>query len=97
MRWRALINSFERTNARDTIERFSLAIDRIGPIGRRPGCIGRVRQHLHGAAGTYFKDLCLGRAGRAERGREGDEANGDHGLGTSLCGCVQDFTPLYVG
>jgi hypothetical protein len=32
MRWRALINSFERTNARDTIERFSLAIDRIGPI-----------------------------------------------------------------
>jgi hypothetical protein len=32
MRWRALINSFERTSARDTLERFSLAIDKIGPI-----------------------------------------------------------------
>jgi hypothetical protein len=32
MRWRALINSFERTGARDTLERFSLAAERIGPI-----------------------------------------------------------------
>lgn len=32
MRWRALINSFERTGARDTLERFSIAIDKIGPI-----------------------------------------------------------------
>ena len=32
MRWRALINAFERTGGRDTLERFSIAIDKIGPI-----------------------------------------------------------------
>jgi hypothetical protein len=32
MRWRALMNSLERTGARDTLERFSLAVDKIGPI-----------------------------------------------------------------
>ena len=32
LRWRMLINSFEQTGARDTLERFSLAIDKLGPI-----------------------------------------------------------------
>ena len=32
MRWRVLMNSLERTGARDTIERLSLAIEQIGPI-----------------------------------------------------------------
>jgi hypothetical protein len=32
MRWRVLMNSLERTGARDTIERFSLAIEQIAPI-----------------------------------------------------------------
>ncbi len=32
MRWRVLMNSLERTTARDTIERFSLAIEQIGPL-----------------------------------------------------------------
>ena len=32
LRWRMLINSFEKTAARDTVERFSLAIETLGPI-----------------------------------------------------------------
>ena len=32
MRWRVLINSFERTGARDTLERLSLAVEQLGPI-----------------------------------------------------------------
>ena len=32
MRWRVLLNSLERTGARDQLERFSLAIDKLGPI-----------------------------------------------------------------
>jgi hypothetical protein len=32
LRWRMLLNSLERTGARDTIERFSLAIEKLGPI-----------------------------------------------------------------
>jgi hypothetical protein len=32
MRWRVLLNSFERTGARDTLERLSLAVEQIGPI-----------------------------------------------------------------
>ena len=32
MRWRVLLNSLERTGARDQLERFSLAIDQLGPI-----------------------------------------------------------------
>jgi hypothetical protein len=32
MRWRILINSFERTGARDRLERFSIAIEQLGPI-----------------------------------------------------------------
>lgn len=32
LRWRVLINSLERTGARDTIERFSLATEKLGPI-----------------------------------------------------------------
>lgn len=32
MRWRLLVNSLERTGARDTLERFSLAIEQVGPI-----------------------------------------------------------------
>jgi hypothetical protein len=32
MRWRVLMNSLERTGARDTLERFSLAIEQIGPM-----------------------------------------------------------------
>ncbi len=32
MRWRMLVNSFERTGSRDTLERFSLAIEKLGPI-----------------------------------------------------------------
>jgi hypothetical protein len=32
MRWRVLVNSLERTGARDTLERFSLAIEKLGPI-----------------------------------------------------------------
>jgi hypothetical protein len=32
MRWRVLMNSLERTGARDTVERLSLAIEQIGPI-----------------------------------------------------------------
>ena len=32
MRWRVLMNSLERTGARDRLERFSLAIEQLGPI-----------------------------------------------------------------
>jgi hypothetical protein len=32
MRWRVFVNSLERTSARDTIERFSLAAEKLGPI-----------------------------------------------------------------
>lgn len=32
LRWRMLINTLEKTGARDTVERFSLAIERLGPI-----------------------------------------------------------------
>ena len=32
MRWRVLVNSLERTGARDKLERFSVAIDKLGPI-----------------------------------------------------------------
>ena len=32
MRWRVLLNSIERTGARDTFERLSLAVEQIGPI-----------------------------------------------------------------
>jgi hypothetical protein len=32
MRWRVLLNSLERTSARDTLERLSLAVDQLGPI-----------------------------------------------------------------
>ena len=32
LRWRMLINSLEKTGARDTIERFSIAIEKLGPI-----------------------------------------------------------------
>src|SRR5438874_1147073 len=32
LRWRVLVNSLERTGARDTIERFSLATEKLGPI-----------------------------------------------------------------
>ena len=32
MRWRVFVNSLERTGARDTIERFSLAAEKLGPI-----------------------------------------------------------------
>jgi len=32
MRWRILLNSLERTGARDTLERLSLAVDQLGPI-----------------------------------------------------------------
>ena len=32
MRWRVFVNSLERTGARDTIERFSLATEKLGPI-----------------------------------------------------------------
>jgi hypothetical protein len=32
MRWRVFINSLERTGARDTLERFSIATEKIGPI-----------------------------------------------------------------
>jgi hypothetical protein len=32
MRWRVLINSLERTGARDTLERFSIAVEKLGPI-----------------------------------------------------------------
>src|SRR5215212_448435 len=32
MRWRVFLNSLERTSARDTLERLSLAVDQLGPI-----------------------------------------------------------------
>jgi hypothetical protein len=32
LRWRVLVNSLERSGARDTLERFSLAIEQLGPI-----------------------------------------------------------------
>jgi hypothetical protein len=32
MRWRVLINSLERTAARDTLERLSIAVEQIGPL-----------------------------------------------------------------
>jgi hypothetical protein len=32
MRWRMLINSFEKTGSRDTLERFSIAAEKLGPI-----------------------------------------------------------------
>ena len=32
MRWRMLLNSFEHTGSRDLLERFSIAIEKLGPI-----------------------------------------------------------------
>src|ERR687889_585720 len=32
MRWRILVNSLERTGARDRLERMSIATDKLGPI-----------------------------------------------------------------
>jgi hypothetical protein len=32
LRWRMLVNSLERTGSRDALERFSLAIEKLGPI-----------------------------------------------------------------
>ena len=32
MRWRVLVNSLERTGSRDTLERFSVAAGKLGPI-----------------------------------------------------------------
>ena len=32
MRWRVLVNSLERTGARDTLERLSIAVEQIGPL-----------------------------------------------------------------
>jgi hypothetical protein len=32
LRWRVLVNAFERTGSRDMLERFSVAIDNLGPI-----------------------------------------------------------------
>lgn len=32
LRWRVFVNSLERTGARDTIERFSLATEKLGPL-----------------------------------------------------------------
>src|SRR4051812_25314503 len=32
LRWRMLINSLENTGARDAVERFSIAIEKLGPI-----------------------------------------------------------------
>lgn len=32
MRWRVLVNSLERTGSRDTMERFSIAVGKLGPI-----------------------------------------------------------------
>jgi hypothetical protein len=32
MRWRVLVNSLERTGARDTLERFAIATEKLGPI-----------------------------------------------------------------
>jgi hypothetical protein len=32
LRWRLLVNSFERTGSRDTLERLSIALEKIGPI-----------------------------------------------------------------
>lgn len=32
LRWRVFVNSLERTGARDTLERFSLATEKLGPI-----------------------------------------------------------------
>src|SRR5687767_9239102 len=32
MRWRVLMNSLERTGARDTLERLSIAVEQIGPL-----------------------------------------------------------------
>ena len=32
LRWRMLLNSLEKTGARDAVERFSLAIEKLGPI-----------------------------------------------------------------
>lgn len=32
MRWRMLINSFEKTGSRDVLERFSIAAEKLGPI-----------------------------------------------------------------
>ena len=32
LRWRVFVNSLERTSARDTLERFSLATEKLGPL-----------------------------------------------------------------
>jgi hypothetical protein len=32
LRWRMLVNSLEKTGSRDTLERFSLAIEKLGPV-----------------------------------------------------------------
>ena len=55
MRWRVLMNSLERTGARDTLERLSLAVEQIGPLialgaaralGDRPRRARRLRRLL---------------------------------------------------
>ena len=32
LRWRMMVNAFDKTGARDRLERFSLALEQIGPI-----------------------------------------------------------------
>ena len=32
LRWRTFVNSLERTGSRDMLERFSVAIERLGPV-----------------------------------------------------------------
>ena len=56
LRWRMLINSLERTSARDTIERFSLATEKLGPIMALvllvPSCVGLAAFGLVAGYGT---------------------------------------------
>ncbi len=58
LRWRMLINSLENTTARDTIERFSIAIEKLGPI---MAAVLMVPSALILAAGAVASGLALAR------------------------------------
>ena len=54
MRWRMFINSLEKTGARDKIERFSIAIEKLGPIMAAVLVIPSVLVLAAAAAATGF-------------------------------------------
>src|SRR3954464_1786522 len=61
LRWRMLINSLENTTARDTVERFSIAIEKLGPI---VAAVLMVPSALVLAAGAAAAGFALARGGQ---------------------------------